>query len=133
MVWGFRCPFSGWWTLWRRWSLIRCLRPRTQTWMVWCQGRKFAVSFYRVDSPTQHWPTSGEVSQLCENHIASIKPDLRLKDVSFSSIHIGILFISLKVVWDTLQLYNVERILKSNYNYGFNIFKIYDICPQILL
>ena len=34
-----------------------------------------------------------------------------------------------KVVWDTLSnIYSDERILKSDYNYGFNIFEIYNIC-----
>ena len=35
-----------------------------------------------------------------------------------------------KVVWDTLQYFKDDRILKNDYNHGFKKFKIYNICPQ---
>ena len=36
-----------------------------------------------------------------------------------------------KVVWDTLQYFKDDRILKNDYNHGFKTFKIYNICGKL--
>ena len=35
-----------------------------------------------------------------------------------------------KVIWTPCNIYSDERNLKSDYNYGFKILKIYNICPK---
>ena len=62
-----------------------------------------------------------QVSIFCLVHFLKIK-------IEFSLFHWA--RSALKVVWETLQYYKDNRILKYDYNHGFKNFKIYKICPK---